>query len=201
MKVLDRKLLRDLRAAKGQAIAVTMVILCGVAGFACVLAAYWSLRLTRDAYYAKYRFADFWVPLEKAPLRAVAKVRALPGVLRAQGRIVKDVNLDVEGKPEPCTGRIVSLPERPGIAVNDIHLVSGRYFSPGVRGEVILSDRFARENRLSIGDRIPRVCLHDTQRPRVPPEPGPLCDPVGQEGLRRDGARHAGGVQRDCGTP
>ena len=164
MKVLNRKLLRNLRASKGQAIAVTMVILCGVMSLVCVLSAYRSLKLTRDTYYEDYRFADFWVPFERAPSRAVHKVEDLPGVLRAQGRIVKDVNLDVEGNPEPRTGRIVSLPSRRGTAINDVHLVSGRYFSAGVTNEVILSDRFARENRVKIGDRI-WATMNDRKQP------------------------------------
>ena len=164
MKVLDKKLLRNLWTAKGQAIAVTMVILCGVASFVCVLSAHRSLRLTRDTYYQRYRFADFWAPLERAPRRVVKKVEALPGVLRAQGRIVKEVNLDVEGKREPCTGRLISLPQQAGVAINDIHLISGRYFSLGVLNEVILSDRFARENRLSVGDRI-WATMNDRKQP------------------------------------
>jgi len=82
MKALDRKLLRDLRAAKGQAIAVTMVIVCGVASLVCVLSAYWDLGATRDAYYRSYRFGDFWAPLERAPLRAVREVEAVPARLR-----------------------------------------------------------------------------------------------------------------------
>jgi len=164
MKVLDRKLLRDLWTSKGQAVAVTMVILCGVASFVCVLSAYRSLKLTRDTYYEAYRFADFWVPLEKAPSRVVHKVEALPGVLRAEGRIVQDVNLDVATNPDPCTGRVISLPQARGTAINDVHLVSGRYFSAGVGNEVILSDRFARENRLEIGDRI-WATMNDRKQP------------------------------------
>jgi len=164
MKVLDRKLLRNLWASKGQAIAVTMVILCGVASFVCVLSAYRSLKLTRDTYYENYRFADFWVPVEKAPSRVLHKVEALPGVLRVQGRIVEDVNLDVPGNAEPSTGRIISLPRRRGTAINDIHLVSGRVFSPGVMNEVILSDRFVREHRLKIGDRI-WATMNDRKQP------------------------------------
>ena len=167
MKVLDRKLLRNLQASKGRAIAVATVILCGVASFVCVLSAHRSLKLTRDTYYEDYRFADFWVPLERAPARVAHKVEALPGVRRVQGRIVKDVNLEVAGKAESCTGRIITLPERRGAAINDIHLVSGRYFSPGVMNEVILSDRFARENRLKIGDRVQATMNDKKQQLRI----------------------------------
>ncbi|MFO7898425.1 MAG: FtsX-like permease family protein [Planctomycetota bacterium] len=164
MKVLDRKLVRDLGGSWGQSLAVAAVILCGVASFVCVLSAHRSLRLTRDTYYERYRFADFWIRLEKAPRQAVDKVEAIPGVAAAQGRIVEDVNLDVAGDPEPATGRVISLPAERGAAINDIHLVSGRYFSPGVRNEVIVNDRFAKEHRLRPGDRI-HATMNDRRQP------------------------------------
>ncbi len=164
MRVLDKKLLRNLWTAKGQAVAVTTVIFLGVASFVCVLSAHRGLRLTRDTYYEQCRLGDFWAPLERAPARVVQKVEALPEILRAQGRIVEEVNLDVQGKVQPCTGRLITLPARQGTAINDIHLVSGRYFSEGVPNEVILSDRFARENRLGIGDRI-WATVNDRKQP------------------------------------
>ncbi|MCD6405457.1 MAG: ABC transporter permease [Planctomycetes bacterium] len=164
MKVLDRKLLRNLRGHWGQAVAVMMVILCGVASLVCVLSAYRSLKLTRDVYYDAYRLADFWVPLEKAPSRVVREAAALPGVTAAQGRIVKDVNLDVPGNTRPCTGRVISMPPTSTTAINDIHLLSGRYFSPGVSNEVIVSDRFARENDLALGG-VVWATMNDRKQP------------------------------------
>ncbi len=154
MKTLDRKLLRDLHGSWAQAMAVSAVIMCGVTGFATVFSAHHSLVLTRDAYYEQYRFGDFWVPLERAPLRVVDRVEALPGVVRAEGRIVEEVNLDVPGFREPRIGRVISMPAERGTAINDIHIVSGRYFSRRGRNEVIVNDQFARENRLQPGDHI-----------------------------------------------
>ncbi len=164
MKVLDRKLLRDMRRAKGQAIAVAMVILCGVASFFAVLSAHRGLMLTRDTYYRDYRLADFWVSVERAPLRALRKVAAVPGVARVEGRIVKDVNLDIPDQPDPAIGRIISLPERRGHALNDVHIVSGRYFSSGVMNEVVVGDQFARAHGLSPGDKI-WATMNDRKQP------------------------------------
>jgi len=151
---LNRKLLRDLWKHKGQALAVTAVILCGIGDYVCVSSAYRNLKLTRDAYYREYRLADFWIPLERAPKSAVFKVEAIPGVLRARGRIVKDVNLDVAGSDDPRIGRLVSMPDKPQTILNDFCLVKGRYFSSDALDEVILSDRFAVANHLRVGDRI-----------------------------------------------
>jgi putative ABC transport system permease protein len=71
-----------------------------------------------------------------------------------RGRIVKDVNLDIEDEDEPRIGRIVSMPNREEDVLNDIILLEGRYFSEGKQNEVILSQRFAQENGLRIGDSI-----------------------------------------------
>jgi len=154
LSTLNRKLVRDLWRHKGQAVAVTAVILCGIADYVCVSSAYRNLKLTRDTYYREYRLADFWIPLERAPKSAVFKVAAIPGVTRTRGRIVKDVNLDIAGSDDPTIGRIVSLPDKPQTILNDIHLVRGRYFSSDALDEVIVSDRFATANNLRVGDRL-----------------------------------------------
>jgi len=154
LNTLNRKLLRDLWKSKGQALAVTAVILCGIGDYVCVSSAYRNLKLTRDTYYREYRLADFWIPLERAPKAAVYKVEAIPGVIRARGRIVKDVNLDVAGSDDPKVGRLVSMPDKPQAVLNDICMVKGRYFSGDALDEVILSDRFAKANHLRVGNRI-----------------------------------------------
>ena len=108
--VLDRKLLRDIWRARGQAIAVAAVILCGIACYVSLASAHQNLLLTRNSYYAQYRFADFEIALEQAPLTAGFKLETLPGVRQVRGRIVKDINIDIKGIDEPRTGRIISMP-------------------------------------------------------------------------------------------
>lgn len=154
LTVLNRKLLRTLYRTRGQAIAVAMVVMCGTASFISVLSALRNLQLTRDTYYSQYRFADFEIHLERAPATAVFKVEELPGVRQARGRIVQDVTIDLPDEDEPRFGRIISMPDHPETVINDIALMSGRYFEPGGSNEVILGDRFAKENHLEIGDRI-----------------------------------------------
>jgi putative ABC transport system permease protein len=166
VRVLNRKLRRDLRTSKGQAVAVMAVILLGVASFVSMMACHRNLRLTQEAYYERYRLADFWVPVERAPAGAVRDLEALPGLLRAQGRLVKDVTLDVPGVREPITGRLISLPVGANLPINDVHLVTGRPLSPGVRNEVIVNDRFARGNRLTVGDRL-WATMNDRKQPLV----------------------------------
>ena len=58
MGLLDRKLLRDLRALKSQALAVALVMACGLAMMIMTRSLILSLATTRDNYYGRHRFAD-----------------------------------------------------------------------------------------------------------------------------------------------
>jgi putative ABC transport system permease protein len=154
MAVLNKKLLRDVREAWGQAAAVALVVLCGTATYIAIGSAYRNLLLTRDTYYQQYRFADFEISVERAPQSAVFKVETIPGVRQVRGRIVEDVNVDIEGQDETRTGRIVSMPKEEQDVLNDIVLMQGRYFSGLQLNEVILSEKFAEANNVSPGDTI-----------------------------------------------
>ena len=150
--MLLRKLLRDIRHSAGQFAAASAVVACGMVVFISQRSAYHSLLLSRDTYYERYRFADFFVHLEKAPESALHDVTSIPGVLRARGRIVRDVPLEVEGNEGAVVGRIISMPDRRDDLINDIHMVSGSYFPGAAATEVIVNDRFCQANALRIGD-------------------------------------------------
>ncbi|HSP99586.1 MAG TPA: FtsX-like permease family protein [Candidatus Dormibacteraeota bacterium] len=152
MRALNRKLVRDLWHLRGQMIAIALVVACGVAVFVSTRAAYESLLMSRDAYYAEYRFADVFVHLKRAPDALAARLARIPGVASVQPRIVFDVTLDVPGLAEPATGRLQSIPERRVPILNDLHLRRGRWVEPGRRDEVIVSEAFANANHLEIGD-------------------------------------------------
>ena len=70
MRTLDRKLLRDVWAMKGQALAIAAVIAAGVTMFVTYRSNFDSLQRTRAAYYEAARFADVFAALKRAPLRA-----------------------------------------------------------------------------------------------------------------------------------
>ncbi|GMV99141.1 MAG: hypothetical protein AMXMBFR84_02800 [Candidatus Hydrogenedentota bacterium] len=154
MKVLNKKLLRTMWKTRGQTLAVILVVLCGTACFICLASAHRNLLLTRDTYYSQNRFANFEIMLERAPRTALFKLETLPSVRRVEARIVKDVNVDIEGLDKPRVGRIVSMPETNEGVLNDVVLVEGKYFDEGVTDQVIMSERFAETNGLALGDRV-----------------------------------------------
>lgn len=164
MTALDRKLLRDLALVKGQAAAIALVMACGVGTFVMSVSTYRSLDGALRTYYDHYRFADVFAPLKRAPNSAVARAAALPGVARAQARVVVDVSLDVPGLAEPAVGRLVSVPDVPSPELNQVHLRAGRYVEPGRRGEVLVHEAFAAAHGLRPGDAVTAVINGRWQR-------------------------------------
>src|SRR5690554_888778 len=87
MSPLDRKLLRDLWRIKGQAIAIGTVIGVGVLMLVMMTGLVTSLDETRKTYYERYRLADIFAPVTRAPNRLIADLAAIPGVSAAEGRV------------------------------------------------------------------------------------------------------------------
>ena len=163
MAALNRKLFRDLWRIKGQAVAIGMVIGVGVLMFIMYLSTFFSLHLTLNTYYERYRFAHVFASLKRAPLSLADRIANIPGVSQAETRVVMDVNLDVEGLQEPATGRLVSIPAHRRDIVNDIVLRAGRYIEPGRPDEVIVSEGFAQAHALRPGATV-RAILNGRRR-------------------------------------
>ncbi|MBC8126168.1 MAG: ABC transporter permease [Gloeobacteraceae cyanobacterium ES-bin-144] len=155
---LDKKLLRDLGGMKGQVLAVSLVMACGLAMMIMTRSLILTLEATRAAYYQQNALADVFVTLKRAPLDIAERIAALPGVAVVETRVVVDVTLDLPGLTEPATGHIISLPEDGGPQkLNRVFLRTGRFPRPDERREVVLGESFAKENGLQPGDSLVAV--------------------------------------------
>ncbi len=152
MNSLDRKLFRDLWHARGQVIAIALVVACGIASFVMARSAYTSLTLTQNTYYNEYHFAQVFASLKRAPEALKTQIADIPGVAQTQTRIVVDVTLDVPDLPEPGTARLISIPEQRVSMLNELYIRQGRYIEPGRGNEVLVSEAFAEANKLQLGD-------------------------------------------------
>jgi len=157
MRALHRKLLRDLWQIKGQAFAISLVIATGVAMLIAYLSTFQSLRFTQESYYDRYRFAEVFASLKRAPLRLGERIAAIPGVARVETRVVVGVNLDLPGSEAPIVGRVISIPERPTAILNDLFLRRGRYLEPDRPDEVLVTEGFALARHLGPGDTVAAV--------------------------------------------
>src|SRR3954451_22254594 len=108
---LDKKLLRDLKRLKGQALAVSVVMGCGLAMMIMGRSLIYSLETTRQQYYEANRFAEVFDFLKRAPNSTVSQVSEIPGVATVQPGIAVQVTLDLPGLDEPASGMMRSLPD------------------------------------------------------------------------------------------
>jgi putative ABC transport system permease protein len=154
MSVLDRKLRRDLWHLRGMVLAISLVLLGGIATFVMARVTHRSLAETRIMYYADQRFAEVFTSLVRAPEPVAERIAELPGVDRVETRVVAPVNIEIEGYGEPVTGRIVSLPDNGEPILNVPWLRLGRLPAPYADEEAAVSEEFAKAHRLEPGDRI-----------------------------------------------
>lgn len=151
LSILDRKLLRDLSRMKMQAVAVAAVLACGISLFVMATGMYGSLARARDGYYDSGRMADMAAGVVRAPLGLARDLAAVPGVRTLEARVSGVGLLDLPGRSEPVSARLVSLPPERAPRVNDIVLREGRLPDPARSGEVMVNEAFAEANRLAIG--------------------------------------------------
>lgn len=149
---LDRKLLRDLRRTAGQAVAVALVVACGLAMMVMARSLIHSLDSTRHRYYETNRFAHVFAGLKRAPNSVAARIAAIPGVATVQTGVAARVTLDLPGLDEPASGIVRSLPDVGEPQLNRLFLRSGRWLAPRSRGEVLVGEAFAQANGLAAGD-------------------------------------------------
>lgn len=168
MSHLDRKLLRDLRSLKSQALAVALVMACGLAMMIMTRSLILSLESTRDDYYHAYRFAQVFAKLKRAPQAVAGELAAIPGVAAVQTGIALQATLELPGMDEPATGLLLSLPEDGELQLNRLHLRSGRMLvGRAPAGEILAGEAFAEANLLRPGSELSAVLYGRRQTFRI----------------------------------
>lgn len=151
MRPLTVKLLRDLWRLRAQSIAIALVIAAGVGMVVMSFGMIRSLEATRAAYYDRYRFAEVFAPVRRAPDWLVGQLRAVPGVAYAEGRVSASAILDVPSVAEPVSARVHSLPDAHGL--NLLVLRGGRMPEAHSTDEAVVNEAFAKAARLELGQR------------------------------------------------
>lgn len=152
MNHLNRKIIRDLWQFKGQFISVLVVVIIGVMLYSGINAAFRNLSGASEKYYREYRFADLWATMYRAPEGVEEKIKSLPFVKMATGRVVQDVKIGISG--ENAIVRMITLPDDKKDIVNDVRITSGSYFSVQENNQCLLEEEFFKAHNLKIGDYI-----------------------------------------------
>lgn len=154
MSILHRKLWRDLLHLRGQVAAIMVMVACGAMSYVALRTTWLALQESQQNYYSAYRFGDLFVGLKRAPESVREQVASIAGVEAVQSRIVTEVSMSVPRLNEPAAGRLISLESGSRGELNRIHLVSGQRPAVGPADEVVVSEAFAKANKLGNGDRI-----------------------------------------------
>ena len=154
MRAMSRLLLSELSVRWKQGLAIIVLLSCGIATLIMSITTMRSLEASRDRYYSKYAFAHLWAPLVRAPEEILGRIEAIPGVQRVSGRVEKHVLLDFPGLIQPASARLVSIDRDPLLEINGLYLRSGRLPVVAQQTEVVVSELFAQEHRLQLGDRL-----------------------------------------------
>lgn len=160
---LDRKLLRDLTRLRAQAVAVSGVLACGVALFVMATGMYDALERARDQYYDSARMADVAASVVRAPDPVANQLAALPGINSLETRVSGIGLLDIAGKSDPVSARLVSLPAGRHPRVNDVLLRAGRWPDTARDNEVLINEAFAEANFLAPGMKL-NALIYGRQR-------------------------------------
>jgi len=157
MRALDIKLFRDLRRLWAQVLAIALVIAGGVATLILAVGSHRSLDETRAAYYERYRFADVFAVVSRAPKTVVDQILEIPGVATAEARISKLALLDIPNYLEPASAQVISLPDVGEPKLNRLYMRLGRTPEPGRSDEVVVNDTFAKAHGFVIGSRFSAI--------------------------------------------
>ena len=154
MKVLNKKLIRDLWKLRGQVLAVALVISSGVATLVMSLSTIEALEDTTQAYYQRYRFGEIFAIATRAPLRLTNQISQINGVQTVQTRVSSYANIDIQGFDQPAIAQLMSIPENGQPLLNQLVLRKGGWVTPGRDDQVILNEPFAEAHQLDIGDTV-----------------------------------------------
>jgi putative ABC transport system permease protein len=154
LKSLDKKLMRDLWSLKTQVVSIALVIACGIGGFIGTFSTYGSLLWSRDNYYATARFPHVFASAKRAPQALAERIRAVPGVVEADTRVVRDTQLSIPGVVPPMIARLIGHDFEHPAGMNRLTLRSGRWPAPGAQGEVVVNQRFLEARGLKLGERM-----------------------------------------------
>ena len=151
MSLLDRKLIRDIAAMRGQIITIALVVAAGVAIFVSSVSTYDSLQTARDRFYGWARFPQLFVSVKRAPLSVVPRLADLPGVIAVEPRIVRDVLVDWPSSAMPISARMVSVTNSGEEMLSRLRLVRGSGPSRGSTHEALINAGFADAHGIGPG--------------------------------------------------
>jgi putative ABC transport system permease protein len=151
VRLLDRKLLRDAFAMRGQVITIALIVAAGIAVFVGSISTYNSLQSSRDRFYLDARFPDIFATLKRAPLSILPQLNDIADITAVKARIVRDVIVDRPSSTLPVSARMVSIDNGGEETLSRLHMRSGTAPQPHDDHAVAINEAFAEANGIAPG--------------------------------------------------
>jgi putative ABC transport system permease protein len=145
-KLLDLKVIRDIKDKKGMFIAITFLVFIGIMLFSSFYMAYLNIKETYEKFYEESNFEDVSVSFSLSPRDVVKEVRKIDGVLCVEGRLKVKGSVEIQDKDVEMY--FISLPEKQ--AINRIYFVEGSSDA----NSILLLKKFADYHDISVEDRV-----------------------------------------------
>lgn len=146
--LLLRKMLRDMRKSAASYAVCAVVVAVGFAGYSVLSVTMNKLEESKQYFFEKTSFCEVFAEVEKAPLSVTRELERIDGVRRAQGRLVK--NIQVAGMEQETELKVISTVAG---GLNTPLLSRGMPPQAGKR-EIIVGDGFYKAHGLSLGDSV-----------------------------------------------
>jgi len=153
MSILRKKLLRTILKTKAQFLAMTAIVAVGIALYVSMTTAFANLSYSQEEFYLENNFADHYFLLVRAPRDIAHRIENVEGVIRASGRIVKDVSVLREDNTR-ASARLVSFEYPLARQVNKPRILEGLEKDEGEMFRVWLDPGYFKANNYEIGSEI-----------------------------------------------
>jgi putative ABC transport system permease protein len=167
MKALDRALFRDFARLRAQVLTLSLVVAAGASVFVSMKLTVDALDGARSEYFRAQRLGDLFVSLKRAPRAVLPDLAAISGVAQLDGRVVGEVPVFFQDRPQPATVHMVSLDPRARAPLDAVRLRRGRLPDPSHDDELVLNEPFAEATRLQPGDTVQAVLNGRLRKLRV----------------------------------
>ncbi len=156
VRLLFRKLRRDVRAQRAQFVAVMVTLGIGIVLFGASYDAFQNLQASYDRLFVDLRFASLWVTGGDAP-QITQAAQGDPDVSAVATRSVADVSFRIAaagGGEHKLFGSVVGMPAAGQPAVNRVLVQDGGYLDPAKPDGVLVEQHLAAHFHLAPGSHI-----------------------------------------------
>ena len=153
MRLLRRKLIREIKESKGRFAAISSVVAIGIILFTASYMAFLNLSKSYQYTYDKLHFEDLLVRVDRAPERAVERLSSLPNIRELTPRVSDPLGMELADGTR-ITGQVIGVPISEPY-VNMLYLREGSGLTGRERElTCLVESHFAKFNELGEGDTI-----------------------------------------------